>query len=300
MNKNHPIPIVIAGPTGSGKSSYAVKLAQKIGGAIICADSRQVYKRMVVGAAGPTETDIQEVPHYGYNSIDPKIAFDAAKFVKFADKLIIQARAAGFVPILVGGTGLYLRAWRYGLPEEIKKDPIIRRQIERRIDEEGAGILHRELGEIDPVSAHHIDPNDHIRIARALEIHAVTGKRPSDIRQGFFTQVPRVEADWRLILPERDVVWKRVARRAAQMYEDGLVEEAIKLQTYLGVDHPLCKTMGYEEALSLASNEMDAEEALERTIIRHRQYAKRQRTWFQKENWWTPVVVANAGSHPAQ
>lgn len=284
-------PIVIAGPTGSGKSSYALQLAKKIGGAIICADSRQVYKRMVIGAAGPDPASLDDVPHYGYNSIDPKTDFDAAKFVKFADKWVEKAQEDGYRPILVGGTGLYLRAWRYGLPDEIEKNPIIRRQFERRIQLEGSGILHRELADVDPISAHQIDPNDHVRIARALEIHAVTGKRPSDIRTGFFTQTPRMEANWRLILPDRDAIWERVAKRAAQMYEDGLVEEAVQLQTYLGADHPLCKTMGYEEALSLASGQMDAKAALDRTIIRHRQYAKRQRTWFKKEEWWEMVAV---------
>jgi len=212
--------------------------------------------------------------------------------VKLADKYVAEINSRNKTAILVGGTGLYLKAFRFGLTEQIEKDQLIRDRLDQEVKELGLDNLYERLKQIDPASLDNIKSNDKIRITRALEIYEITKKKPSELRQNFENteQNIRVKADWHLIMPEREVLLKRLELRAELMFEQGLVEEAVYLKEYLGADHPLCKTMGYEEAIKLASGELTEQEALEKVIIRQRQYAKRQKTWFQKEDWWEHAV----------
>lgn len=282
--------IVIAGPTASGKSAYALKLAQQMDGEIICADSRQIFERMHIGTASPSDAELAQVKHHGYNCIDPLKKFDAAQFVSLADKLIDRVRLRGKLPILVGGSGLYLKALRYGLTKGIEKDVAVRKNLELEAKTDGLHKLYERLQKIDPPSAKKINKADQFRIVRALEIFEISGEVPSKKRQGFETKKPRFDAKWLLILPKRKDLLPKIEQRAKQMFEDGLIEEAVALQSYLGQAHPLCQTMGYAEALAQASGTMTFEAALERTIIRQRQYAKRQATWFQGETFWEKLI----------
>lgn len=282
-------PIVIAGPTGSGKSAYALKLAAQVGGEIVCADSRQVYQGMVIGTASPSDEEKALVAHHNYNVIDPHDRYDAGRFVSDTDRVVTEISARGRVPILVGGTGLYLRCYRFGLSDVPESDPMLRKALQARLEREGASALYEELCALDAETAQKISPNDAFRILRALEIITLSQNKVSTLRKSHF-DAPRAEAQWLLLHPERKALNQALLARTEQMFKDGLVEEAVALRERLSdPEHALLQTIGYQESLAYVDGICTVDEAIERTFIRTRQYAKRQTTWFQKESWWTRV-----------
>jgi tRNA dimethylallyltransferase len=280
-------PYVIGGPTGSGKSAYALELAQKIDGEIICADSRQVYARMVIGTASPTEEEKALVPHHNYNIVDTRDSYDAGRFVADTDRAVAEIQARGKTPILVGGTGLYLRCWRYGLSDVPERNEKVRQGLQAELAERGLPSLYDELIRVDEDSAQKIMANDAFRIVRALEIFRATQEKPSTLRKSHF-DTTRVEAQWLLFRPIREELNARLLIRTKNMFESGLVDEAIALRQHLG-EHPLLQTIGYKESLEYADGIIDKAAAIERTFIRTRQYAKRQASWFAKETYWTTI-----------
>lgn len=282
-----PIPVVLAGPTGIGKSAIALALAEQLGGEIICGDSRQVYDGMCIGAAGPTAQEQERVPHLGYHVVPPYEAYDAGRFWQDTDRYVAEVQARGRYPIIVGGTGLYLRIWRYGLSDVPPKDEAIRQRLEGEVAQGQLAALYEMLLRIDPEAAAAIEAQDSIRIVRALEIWELTGQKPSELRKSHGARPPRHNALWFLLDAEMGWLEKRLQQRAKQMFSAGLVAESEALVQRLGEEHTLSKTMGYQEAYALAQKRMSFEDALERTFRRQRQYAKRQRTWFRKETWWT-------------
>lgn len=275
-------PIVIAGPTASGKSAYALKLAKELDGEIICADSRQIYAGMRIGSAAPSDDELQQVPHHGYGVVDPNSGYDAGQFVADTDQYVNEILSRAKTPILVGGTGLYLRAWRFGLIDVPAKSESLR----AKLIEQSSEALYDQLERTDPNSAELISSQDRVRIIRALEIFLTTGRRASELRTGHEGE-PRMEADYRLILPDKEWLWPRIESRVRDMFNSGLVEEASALRA--NSQNHLLKTMGYEEALMFVDGLMSLTQAIERAFIHHRQYAKRQMTWFKKENWWTRI-----------
>ncbi|MFZ9888918.1 MAG: tRNA (adenosine(37)-N6)-dimethylallyltransferase MiaA [Myxococcota bacterium] len=281
------MPWVIAGPTASGKSALALALAQRTGGVIVCADSRQVYQGMQIGAASPSESERRVAPHYGYNVVPPEERYDAGRFLVDTDHTVASAAAQGVVPILVGGSGLYLRCWRHGFDEVPGGDRTHREALEAELSQRGTVALHGRLQSIDPVAAAAISPQDPVRIVRALEIHLATGRRPSELRTGHDANAaPRVTARWLLLEAETRWLGERIRARTEAMWQAGLMEEAVRLRERLGPSHPLLGTMGYEEALAAYDGHLQVEDAVARIAQRQRSYAKRQRTWFRKEPWW--------------
>lgn len=283
-------PLVIAGPTAGGKSSLALSFAQKFEGEIICADSRQFYSHMAIGTACPTKEEMELVPHHGFGIIDPKSQkIDAGFFVSFALEKIAEVQSRNKRPILVGGTGLYLRSLYYGLGEVPPSDKNISAQLEARADQEGLEKLYQELLLIDASSAR-ISPNDRYRILRALEIFYLTKRPPSVLRASFKSRNPQILAHWVYKKPPKPKLLENIENRVRIMFEQGLILEANKLSEYLPKDHWALKVMGYEEALGFLNQELTLEQSIERTIIRHRQYAKRQYTWFNKESFYRFIV----------
>lgn len=286
------MPLVIAGPTASGKSSLALRLAKKHRGEIICADSRQFYARMSIGTACPSHDDMQAVPHHGYGILDPKTdKIDAGFFVEFATRAIADVQSRQRRPILVGGTGLYLRALYFGLADVPKSDQAIVEELEQRCDSLGVSALYEELKQCDPKSAAAIMPNDRYRIVRALEIFTITKTPPSQLRASFHDGAGQLKAHFVYVKPDRTLLKQKIAERVRVMYDGGLLEEAHALRDYVSFDHWTLDVMGYKEALMVLDNLITKEEAIERTIIRHRQYAKRQYTWFNKEPFFRWVVT---------
>lgn len=285
-------PLVLAGPTASGKSALALALAQRLEGEIICADSRQIYEGMRIASAGPSDDEKRLVKHHLYQSFSPTVEFDAQRFIEEVDATIDDVLSRQKWPIVVGGAGLYLRAFRYGLDDAPPKDDAIRERLTKTCDEKGLPFLYRRLQSVDPTRASQIDENDALRVIRALEIYEVTGAPPSTLRLGFDPSRPlrRTGFEWVRLRADRTWLRERINRRGAQMFREGMLEEALLLKERLG-EHPLLKTMGTEEALALAQGDIDEEEAIEVCQRRQRAYAKRQRTWFKKEEWWRVVDV---------
>lgn len=293
-------PLVFAGPTASGKSAIALELARLLDGEIICADSRQVYARMRIVSAGPSDADCAAAPHVGYHVVDPLETYDAGRFVREADERMHAAQRRGRVPIFVGGTGMYLRSWRFGLDDVPDKDDAIRAQLNAELERDGLTPLFERLRGIDPVTAERIGPTDPHRTIRALEVHAVTGVPASETRRSFFSRPPRIEADWVLLEAPQPWLRDRVATRATKMFDAGLVDEATALRAHVGEGHRLLKTMGTEEALALADGQVTAKDALQAVAIRTRQYARRQRIWFRKEDWWTRLPAEELAAVSAE
>ena len=273
-------PLVIAGPTASGKSELALKLAQKLNGEIICADSRQIYRGMSIGTACPSAQDYEAIKHHGFERLDPSQTYSAGQFIKDTDHYVQVVQANHKKPILVGGTGLYLRAWRFGLDDVLPADSSIRERLEQKAPE----ALYAKLEQIDPDSAESIKPTDTVRVVRALEILELTGQTASSLRQTDWNREPRIEAEWCLVTRPQAELDKRLHKRVLNMFESGLVQEALALRGH--ASQTLLDTPGYREALEYADGQIEKGDAIEKTYRRHRQYAKRQLTWFKKEPWW--------------
>ena len=254
-------PIVIAGPTGSGKSEFAIILAEKQDGEIICADSRQIYAGMQIGTASPTLQDHARIPHHNYNVVNPTESYDAGRFIEDTNRAIQDICKRNKIPILVGGTGLYLRCWRFGLSDVPQRDLTIRAQLNGELELNGLAALYQELKIMDEESARHIDQNDAFRIIRALEIIRITGKKASELRSSHFTS-PKQEAKWILIQVAREDLNKRIMSRTKKMFENGIVEEAIALRHALPPHHRLLDTIGYKESLDYADGHIDLDDEL--------------------------------------
>ena len=283
-------PIVIAGPTGAGKSDVALALAARRRGAIVCGDSRQVYAGMRVASAGPSVDDEARAPHFGFHALPPEAPFTAGDFVAACDAWIDAAAAAGATPFVVGGSGLYLRAWRHGLDDAPPADAAVRAGLEGERARLGTAALHARLAAVDPAAAAKIEPVDAVRVVRALEIFALTGRKPSELRasHGRRDAPGAVRRDARFILLEAPMEWlePRLRARARAMFAAGLVDEARALRARLPAGHKLLATMGVEEALQVADGEATVDAAVDAVARRQRAYARRQRTWFRGEPWW--------------
>lgn len=287
MVRSYLTPIIIAGATGSGKSALALELARKHHGEIICADSRQFYQHMRIGTASPSDDDLKAVPHHGFNTVDPVMAkVDAGSFIEFANRTIREVEGRGKRPILVGGTGLYLRALRFGLSDVPKSDPEIVKKLQEECDQLGLEKLYEELIRVDPGSGERIKSHDRYRIVRALEIFRQSKKPPSAIRQSFYQQIPKINAHWVLKTCNRELLLTKLHARVKLMFLEGLIEEARNLRAIVGPEHWALTVMGYYEALLVIDNKLSFNDAIERVFIRHRQYSKQQNTWFKKEQFY--------------
>lgn len=286
MVSSHVMPLIIAGSTGSGKSALALRLALKFNGEIICADSRQFYSHMCIGTASPSAHERALVPHHGFNIVDPRQRkIDAGFFVSFAHDAIVSCQKRGKRPIVVGGTGLYLRALRYGLHDVPQSDKAVLARLEEECETRGLHQLYEELALVDPASVQLILPQDRYRIVRALEIYRKTGLPPSALRKSFSARKSLIKAHWLLKLAPPDSFEERLKERVISMLDEGLVEEACQLRALLPEGHWALKVMGYEEALAFNDGLLDKAMLIEKIFIRHRQYARRQRKWFRNEGY---------------
>ena len=282
MKKKQPL-LVICGPTGSGKTSLALSLAEKYPLEIISADSRQVYRGMDIGTAKATPAERATVPHHMIDLIDPPQEFSVAEFVDLARPLIELITARGNVPCVVGGTGLYIKALVGGLAALPTGDENLRIQLHEREKEEGPGSLFRELQKVDPVTASQLHPHNIIRIVRALEVFILSGEKLSVLKDDH-RFADRCYATLQLApLWSREELFRRIDLRSQEMLKQGFVAEVMNLLEHYPAELKAFQTLGYREVIRYLKNEISADQMLRDIQKFTRQYAKRQLTWFRKE-----------------
>lgn len=286
------LPIVIAGPTGTGKSEVALRIAEAIGGEIVNYDSIQIYRGFDIGSAKPSAEVRERVPHHLFDVIDADQEFNAADYARLARVTIASIER----PILVGGTFFYLRALLHGLPEMPGRDESIRARI-RRIAEKPRGNvwLHRWLSKIDPQSGRRIAPADRHRVERALEVWLVSGRPISDWERPAANTANEMAATKIGLMMERRQLVQQLETRVEAMYAADLVDETRGLLArYPRTARPF-GAIGYAEAVAVVMGEMDVAAAAAETKRRTRAYAKRQMTWLRSERnvQWIDVTAAD-------
>jgi len=283
----------IVGPTAAGKTALALELARRLPLEVVSCDSQAIYRGMDVGTAKPTPEERAAVPHHLVDVVEVGEEFSAARYVELADAAIAEIHGRGKLPLVVGGTGLYLSALLFGLAAAPPKDEAVRRRLEEEVAREGAPALHARLVRVDPEAALRISPRDPVRIVRALEVWELTGKPLSSFHREH-PRRPRYRALVLGVTPPRDELYRRVNERAVRMFEGGLLEETRALARRPGARRHLERCIGYGEALDVLEGRATPAEALARMQQEQRRYAKRQLTWFRKMDvrWlpWPPRV----------
>ncbi|MGH7888631.1 MAG: tRNA (adenosine(37)-N6)-dimethylallyltransferase MiaA [Candidatus Binatia bacterium] len=284
--------VIIVGPTAVGKSDLALDLAVAIDGAIVNADSQQVYRYLDIGTGKPTPAERQRVRHFLIDVIDPDEEFNAARFRFLAIQSIELIRADQKNAIVCGGTGLYLKALAQGLFEGPGQDAEIRRALEQRIKNDGLAPLYRWLTEVDPSGAATIHPNDRQRTIRALEVYRLTGKPMSDWQKEHAFRERQFELLKIGLNRPRDELYDLINRRCARMVEDGLVEEVRGLVTRgYGLALKSLRSVGYRQMGQVLEGRQTLPDALEEMKQETRHLAKRQLTWFRADQevaWFHP------------
>lgn len=277
------IVLAIVGATASGKSAVALALAEELGGEIVSCDSMQIYRGLDIGTAKPSADERARVPHHLLDLVDPDLQLSAAEWAARADAAIADVTARGRLPIVVGGTGLYFRALRWGLVAAPARDEALRARL---YAEEAAepGALHRRLARVDPVAAARLGPRDLQRVVRALEVAAHSDRPLSALQaEHAAAAVERHPLRVAVLDPPPALLDERIAARARAMLAAGLVEETRAARARFGPAAPAFASVGYREVCQFLDGALAAAE-LEPAIVRAtRRYARRQRTWFKKE-----------------
>ncbi len=278
MPETHKSLLVVLGPTGSGKTSLAAALAARFGGEVLSCDSVAVYRGVEIGAAKPSAAERAAVPHHLLDMLDPTEAMTAGDWARAARRAAGEIAARGCLPIVAGGTGLYLRAFLEGLAPLPARCPQLRERLRRGAEARGSGYLRRLLGRLDPAAAIRIHANDEPKLIRALELRLLSAgpQAGRDPLRGF--RVLKLG-----LAPDRAALYARLNRRVEQMFADGLVEETRALRERHGADAQALGALGYCEAGVVLDGRMSLDAARAAVAQGHRNYAKRQGTWFRKE-----------------
>ncbi len=297
MPPREPLLVVVLGPTASGKTALALAIARRFNAEIVNCDSVAMYRGFEIGTAKPNAAERGEVPHHLLDFVDPTASVSAGEYARLARLALNELAGRGRLPIVSGGTGLYLRALLNGLFAGPQRSEDLRNKLRDRVEQGGSERLHRILRRLDSTAAERIHANDVPKVIRALEV-CLAARRPmtelwQDGREplrGF--RVLRLGLN-----PDREALYQRINRRAAQMFEQGLVAETDSLRKQYGDGVWPLTSLGYRQAMQQLRGEIDAKSALEAAQRAHRNYAKRQMTWFRRE----PEVrwLAGFGDDPA-
>ena len=282
-----PLLLVVLGPTASGKTALSIALAERFHGEVVNCDSVAMYREFEVGTAKPSTAERARAPHHLLDFVDPTGYVTAGEYARLARQALTEIKSRGNLPIVVGGTGLYLRALLDGLFPGPQRSEELRQRLRQRVEQKGMGHLHRVLRRLDPDAAAKIHANDIPKLIRAIEVCLASRqkitemwKQGRDPLTGF--RILRLGLN-----PDRDTLYARINQRADHMFESGLVEETkLLLEKYGDAARPLT-SLGYKQAVQLLRGEIDAKTALQAAQQAHRNYAKRQTTWFRRE----PEVV---------
>ena len=278
-----PLLVVILGPTASGKTALSLALARSLQAEIVSCDSVAVYREFEIGTAKPSREERARVTHHLLDFVSPTDFFTAGDYSRVARQVLDEIHSRNHLPIVVGGTGLYLRALLEGLFIGPPRSEALRHRLRERAQERGSQYLHRILRRLDPAAADSIHPNDESKIIRAVEVCITSRARMTDMWKqgrdpltGFC--ILRVGLN-----PDREVVYQRVNQRAEQMCHQGLIEETNALMRRYGKSARALDSLGYKQAAQYLRGEMNLEQAIAATQQAHRNYAKRQMTWFRRE-----------------
>ena len=286
--------IIILGPTASGKTSLSITLAKKLNTEIVNADSMYIYKDLNIGTAKPTKIEMDNIIHHLIDFVDADKTYNVSQYRSDASRVILSITGRGFVPIIVGGTGLYMYSLinNYSYGETIKNDTI-RNELELLLEKSGKDYLYDELKKIDPETASKLHPNDTKRVIRALEIYRSSGSLKSDIQN---TSDPVLKNPLIIGLNcDRNYLYERIDARVDIMIQNGLIDEVKKLYEEKKLNpetHQSMKGIGYKELVSYFRGEISLEEAIEKIKQHSRNYAKRQITWFKRNtniHWFDPI-----------
>jgi tRNA dimethylallyltransferase len=272
--------IAIVGATAAGKSDLAVEVALALGGEVVNADSMQLYAGMDIGTAKLSPAQRRGVPHHLLDILDVREAASVATYQRLAREAIADIHARGRVPVLAGGSGLYLRAALDNL-EFPGTDPAVRDRLEAELATAGAGVLHARLAALDPVAATAILPSNGRRIVRALEVIEVAGRPFAAVLPQYESRYPAVQLGLRVDRGELD---RRIAERTARMWREGLVDEVAALERAgLREGRTASRALGYAQVLRFLAGEYDEDEARAQTILATRRFARRQEAWFRRD-----------------
>lgn len=277
--------IILTGPTAVGKSDLSISLAKAVNGAVISADSMQVYRFMDIGSAKISKSEMQGIPHYLIDEFMPEEEFNVVKFQEYAKRYMEEIYQKGQIPILVGGTGFYIQAVLYDIDfTSENEDTAYRRQLEALAEKKGAEHLHDMLKEVDEESAKTIHPNNIKRIIRALEFYKKTGKKISAHNETERQKESPYNFAYFVLNDERSRLYERIDLRVDKMLEDGLIEEVTRLKK-MGYtkDMVSMQGLGYKEILDYLDGNLTLDEAVYILKRDTRHFAKRQLTWFRRE-----------------
>ncbi|MBE6862384.1 MAG: tRNA (adenosine(37)-N6)-dimethylallyltransferase MiaA [Ruminococcus sp.] len=280
---NKPFVLAVAGPTASGKTSLGVALAKAYDGEVISADSMQIYKGMDIASAKPTEEEKEGIPHHLIDFLDRGIAFSAADYVKLAKEKINDVLSRGKMPVIVGGTGLYIDSLLNNVKfSEGGSDEAYRRELYGFAEKNGNEALHARLAEVDSEAAASIHPNNLVRVIRALEVCHVTGRTFSELKaESRLEESPYNSLIIGLDYADRQHLYNRINLRVDEMVKAGLIEEARALWQESGMK-TAANAIGYKELIPFFENKMTLDECIDKIKQETRRYAKRQLTWFRK------------------
>ena len=285
--------LLIGGPTASGKSALAVELALKLGAEVVNIDSVQCYRGAVIGSGALCVAERQGVPHHLIGELDPTEQIDVGRFCEIARERITEIHSRGKQVVVVGGTGMYVRALLHGLADIPRADPEFRRAAETRESKD----LHEELRRLDPVAGQRLHLNDRQRVIRALEAIHLSGEALSTAQESHAHQPVLLTALILSIQWPREALYQRINERCSQMIEAGLVNEAQEILEIAGSASPVFKALGYSHALQFIRKEISSEEFLQTMSMDTRRFAKRQMTFWRNEpvkRGWDIVEVAEA------
>jgi len=278
-----PLLIAIVGPTGSGKTALSLTLAEHFGGEVVSCDSLGLYRGFDIGTAKPDARERARARHHLLDVRDPAEVFTAGDYAQAARRVVGEIAARGHLPVVVGGTGLYLRAFLEGLFAGPKRSEALRERLRELAREKGSPHLHRMLVRFDPEAAGKIHPNDAPKLIRALEVCLESRQKMTHLWQrgrdpltGF--RILRIGLN-----PDRAALYERINQRARRMFDSGLVEETQRLVARYSDSIPQLQSLGYRQALQMLRGEVARESAITAAQQAHRNYAKRQMTWFRRE-----------------
>lgn len=298
MNQEKIPLLAVVGPTASGKSRLAAELALKYSGEVVSADSMQIYREMDIGTAKVTPEETLGVPHHLIDFADPSQTFSVADYVRLAGACIREIHGRGKLPVLAGGTGLYVRTLLRGTKlSEGEEDPVLREELRRKAEREGGETLLEELRGFDPQSADRIHPNNIPRLIRAIEIYRTTGRTMTQqIEDSQKEPAPYRSLMLGLTFSDRSKLYERINQRVDLMFEAGLLEEAERILRIPEEKSTAMQAIGYKELAPYFAGKISLEEAKENIKRETRRYAKRQLTWFRRDSEIFWIAVDDAGS----